>query len=107
MTKQRSSFMEEGEPDPASFTPAKRPPIDRDAARQVAERHGFPDRDPAPRATGRQRRNLSGRNQQFNARVTQATLDQIYDIADAQRWVLGEVIEHAIAALTRELGGQA
>ena len=46
-----------------------------------------------------QRRRLTGRNVQLNIKAKQETIDQINAIADRRGWVLGEVLEHALAAL--------
>jgi hypothetical protein len=52
------------------------------------------------------RRHRTGRTQQFNARTTPETVAGFYEIADQQRWLVGETLEHALAALRRELEGQ-
>ncbi len=49
------------------------------------------------------RRYRTGRNVQFNVKVLQETVDAIYDISEAQDWVLGYTLERAVAALKREL----
>jgi hypothetical protein len=36
-------------------------------------------------------------------KASQETLDAFYAITDRQGWVLGETLEHALAALQREL----
>ena len=41
---------------------------------------------------------------QLTAKVTEATLDDVYSVSEVQGWVLGETIEMAMAALKRELG---
>ena len=51
-----------------------------------------------------QRRHRTGRNVQFNVKASQETVDAFYAISDAKGWVLGETLEHALAALKRELG---
>jgi hypothetical protein len=43
---------------------------------------------------------------QFNIRARQETIDAFLAIADRQGWVLGEVLEHAVAALERELAAR-
>jgi hypothetical protein len=50
------------------------------------------------------RRHRTGRNVQFNLKASQETVDAFYAISDSQGWVLGETLEHALAALQRELG---
>ena len=81
--------------------------------RAVAEASRFPSREaktrppaepvPARRAP---RRHRTGRTVQFNARTTPATVEAFYAIADRQGWLIGETVEHALAALQRELEGQ-
>ena len=41
---------------------------------------------------------------QFNVKASQETVDAFYAISDSKGWVLGETLEHALAALKRELG---
>jgi hypothetical protein len=48
----------------------------------------------------------TGRTMQFNARTTPQTIEALYAIADQQGWLVGETLEHALAALQRELAGQ-
>ena len=51
----------------------------------------------------RRGRKRTGRTEQLNVKVTAGVLREFYRIADEQDWVLGEVLEHAIVALGREL----
>ena len=39
----------------------------------------------------------------LNARTTPETVEALYAIADRQGWLVGETLEHALAALQREL----
>lgn len=43
---------------------------------------------------------------QLNIKVRSETLDAFYSIADAEKWVLGETIERAVAALQKELSAK-
>jgi hypothetical protein len=43
---------------------------------------------------------------QFNPRTTPQTVEALYAIADQLGWLVGETLEHALAALQRELAGQ-
>jgi hypothetical protein len=114
MTKSRASIFGEGEEglDLSGFAPKtprdiKAPPAD--AIRAVSEAARFPSREakPAPPPAKReQRRHRTGRNVQFNIRARQETIDAFLSIADREGWVLGEVLEHAVAALERERTGQ-
>lgn len=84
-----------------------------DTIRAVSEAARFPSREarpapvPPPAPPKReQRRHRTGRNVQFNIRARQETIDSFLAIADREGWVLGEVLEHAMAALTRELAAR-
>lgn len=44
-------------------------------------------------------RRVTGRNVQINIKAKQETVDRLMAIADRRGWVLGEVLEHALAAL--------
>lgn len=43
---------------------------------------------------------------QLNIKVRSETLDAFYSIADAEKWVLGETLERAVAALQKELSAK-
>lgn len=116
MSKTRASiFGDEAAPlDLSGFAPKaphdiQAPPAD--AIRAVSEAARFPSREakpvqlpaPATPAKREQRRHRTGRNVQFNIRARQETIDTFLAIADREGWVLGEVLEHAMAALEREL----
>ena len=47
-----------------------------------------------------QRRHRTGRNAQLNFKVTPETLAQFTAIADLEKWLLAETLEHALDALT-------
>lgn len=123
MTKSRASIFGEGEEglDLSGFAPKaardiQAPPAD--AIRAISEAARFPSREakpaplpatPAPPvapARREQRRHRTGRNVQFNIRARQETIDSFLAIADREGWVLGEVLENAVAALERELAGR-
>ena len=113
--------------DLSRFQPKAGP--DKDAlpaeqVRAIAEASNFPSREPKPRhapappeehATAsapvmprrQPRRHRTGRTMQLNARTTPQTVEAFYAIADAQGWLVGETIEHALAALQRELAAKA
>ncbi len=81
------------------------PPADK--VKAVAEEARFHSREPKPTVSAESkrvpRRHRTGRNIQFNVKASQETLDAFYAITDRQGWVLGETLEHALAALQREL----
>jgi hypothetical protein len=117
MSKERGSIFEDTDDlDVSGFTPKSEPQPDAispERVRAVAEASRFPSREakagqpaePAP-AKRAPRRYRTGRTQQFNCRTTQACYDGMYEIADRQGWKIGETLEHALAALQRELAGQ-
>ncbi len=102
---ERADVFGTGDFDVAGFAPAKpaaAPPPE--AVKKVAEAAKFTSREPAPGKSKRQPRTYrTGRNRQLNVRVRDYTFNDVYEISDAQGWVLGETIEKAIAALKREL----
>ena len=120
MARERTPIFDEPDDlDVSSFKPKAGPDphaASAETIRAVAEASNFPSRQavkaapepvPAPAAVKRQpRRHRTGRTVQLNARTTQKTVDGFYAIADAQHWLVGETIEHALAALQRELAGQ-
>jgi len=64
-------------------------------------------RRPAPAPMRRLPRiHRTGRTMQFNARAKPQTVEALYAIADRQGWLVGETLEHALAALERELVGK-
>ena len=82
-----------------------------DQVRAIAESANFRSREPViaqPAGEGREgakrqpRRHRTGRSVQFNVKASQATIDAFYALSEAQGWVLGETLEHALAALQRE-----
>lgn len=86
--------------------------------RAVSEAARFRSREPRARAAADEgraavspsglapmrapRRHRTGRNVQLNIKVRPEDLETFYAIADREGWVLGEVLEHALAALLRE-----
>jgi len=83
--------------------------VPAELVRGVAEASRFPSREaksssyPARRPP---RIHRTGRTMQFNARAKPQTVEALYAIADRQGWLVGETLEHALAALQRELAGQ-
>jgi hypothetical protein len=119
MSTPRASIFDGEDIDVTAFAP--KPGPDRSApapaaVRAVAEAANFRSREggstapkpaafaPAPEAAKRQqRRHRTGRNVQFNIKVSQKAVDAFYAITDRQGWVLGETLEHALAALEKAL----
>jgi hypothetical protein len=72
--------------------------------RAVAEASRFSSRGTRIRRPPRIHR--TGRTMQFNARAKPETVEALYAIADQQGWLVGETLEHAVAALQRKLTGR-
>lgn len=99
--------------DPSEWNPdPKKTANDRPKAEETqaaADAAGFKSREPAdtkPAKKRQQRRHTTGRNVQFNMKARQEDIDAFYAIADANGWVLGEALQHAVAAF-HKVHGQA
>jgi hypothetical protein len=108
ITAQRADpFAVATEPDVSAFapTPARKPPVTRETIREVSEKSDFPSRAPPPkaRAPKAQRRRRTGRNVQFNIKARQETIDRFIKISEAQGWVFGETLDHALTALEHRI----
>jgi hypothetical protein len=111
VSKSRASIFDDGqELDIGSFAPksaidTKAPPADQ--VKAVSETAQFRSREPAAKAPAppkRQRRQYrTGRNVQFNLKASAKTVESFYALCDKTGWVLGETLEHAVAALEKEL----
>jgi hypothetical protein len=90
--------------DPPVFTtkPRKEKPVEEETIALIAEQHNFPSRQ-APKAAKAERRkpriHRTGRNQQFNAKVTTKTSERFYRVADEKSVTLGELMELGLDAL--------
>jgi hypothetical protein len=88
--------------------PAKAAPP-AELVKQVSESAHFHSREPArtrSQAKHKPRTYRTGRTATFSAKTTPAVFDALYAIADGQGWKIGETLEHALAALQRELSAQ-
>ncbi|MEL6203443.1 MAG: stability/partitioning determinant [Pseudomonadota bacterium] len=97
--------------DPTEWTPKpEKTANDRPKAEETkaaADAAGFKSREPAqpkPEKKRQQRRHTTGRNVQFNMKARQEDIDAFYAIADANGWVLGEALQHTIAAFNKVHG---
>ncbi len=114
MTKERASIFDgEDDLDVSGFAPKadrESNPVPAELVRGIAEASRFPSREarPAPPTPKRRppRIHRTGRTMQFNARAKPETIEALYAIADRQGWLVGETLEHALAALQRELARQ-
>ncbi|GAB5378651.1 MAG: hypothetical protein AcusKO_51130 [Acuticoccus sp.] len=107
-SERASAFEDDGDIDLSGFAPkAQRDKgVPSDKVKALAQQSKFRERDmPQPTGEGARppRRYRTGRNRQINIKASDATIQSLYTIADAQGWVLGETLEHALAALEREL----
>ena len=107
MSKERSSIFEDTDDlDVSGFAPKsveRLNEISSELVRRASEAAQFPSRKTIPRRPPRIYR--TGRTMQFNARATPETVEAFYAIADKQGWLVSEALEHALAALKRELAG--
>lgn len=113
-TKERAKLFNESSHEDLDLSafkpkPAVRQPLPTQAeVRAVSEAANFPSRE-APKqgqkvAKKREPRiHRTGRNVQFQAKATQATIDRFYAICDQKDWRMGETLERAVDALEREL----
>jgi hypothetical protein len=107
-------FDGDDDPDVTGFAPkatAGKPAARPEQVRGVSEAARFRSREPQPLPQPpyprrEPRRHRTGRNIQLNIKVRPEDLETFYAIADRQGWVLGEVLERALAALQRELDAQ-
>ena len=130
MARDRVSFFDDDNKDDldvSGFKPKTGPDPDAPSSetmRAIAEASNFPSRQaakappptapvappaaPAEQVTAKRqpRRHRTGRTAPLSARTTPATVELLYAIADQQGWLVGETIEHALAALQRDLAGQ-
>jgi hypothetical protein len=115
MTKERASMFDSDEPVPDSVSSPKTAyELNDEIVRVVAKGSRFPSREtmanrPAEAAIPARRPpriHRTGRTMQFAARTTPQTVEGMYAIADQKGWLVGETLEHALAALQRELTGQ-
>ena len=111
MNKRASIFDDAAELDVAAFQPeeAPAPEPDRENLKAISEASNFPSRQAKPLQASapirrEPRRHRTGRTAQFNDRTTPQTVDEFYRLADQKGWLVGETLEHALAALKREIG---
>ncbi len=119
MEKERASLGFGDELDafnPAEWTPKPvKTANDRPKAEETkaaADAAGFQSREPVQptpakkRQKRQKRRHTTGRNVQLNMKARQEDIDAFYAIADANDWVLGEALQHTVAAF-HKLHGKA
>jgi hypothetical protein len=86
--------------------------VDETAIAAVAARNGFPmarvretTSNPTAEPQARRRRQLTGRDHQFNVRLRRDTLDFIYAVANERNIPVAQVIEEATEALRAKAQG--
>ena len=115
MSGTRASIFEDDDLDLDGFVPKagideSAPPAE--AVREVAEAANFRRREvaieekPVVQTKREPRRYRTGRNVQFNVKVSQQTADAFYAISDRFGWVLGETLEQALKALEAQVAGK-
>ena len=111
MNKRASIFDDAAELDVGAFQPeaAPEPEPDREKLKAISEASNFTSSQTKPLQASslvrrEPRRHRTGRKAQFNVRTTPQTVDEFYRLADQKGWLVGETLEHALAALKREIG---
>src|ERR1700678_2927344 len=111
MSERVNPFLNLKEPPVFTTKPKTEKPVEEATVARLAEENGFPSREaPKPKRPERrkQRINRTGRNVQFNAKLTAETNDRIYKLADVMSEekgasvTLGELLKLAMDALERE-----
>lgn len=100
MNDKRASVFDD-ELDTSDFLPkSTKTFVDKKGLKDLAESKGFSNREPQPIQVKKQikRRNLTGRNQQLNIRVTEEVFAKFYKVADDNHWTLGETLEKCLNA---------
>jgi hypothetical protein len=106
MTPRVDPFASLREPVVPVFTPRPRQskPVEQEVIARIAEENNFPSREPVRRVQEprRQKRlHRTGRNQQFNIKAKDVTIERFYRMADERNVVLGELLELALDALEK------
>jgi hypothetical protein len=105
-TPQRADPFALAELDVSGFAPAepKKTKPQPSAIRKISEENNFPSRSPVAKPHAVQlRRRRTGRNAQLNIKATQEVIDRFVALSDREKWVFGETLEHALAALEQTL----
>ena len=79
-------------------------PIAKEVLDRIADENNFPSRQAVKNSREPRRKRrvyTTGRNRQFNIKVTTETLDRFYKMADERRVPLCELLEQALDALDR------
>ena|SRR5437868_5017241 len=105
MSTRVNPFLDLTKPLPSFTTkPKVDKPVAEEAIARIAEDNNFPSRQ-APKTAKEPRRKrrvyTTGRNRQFNLKVTIDTVEKFYKMADERQIPLCELLERALEALER------
>lgn len=107
MEKNRNSIFSEESDINTEFAPKKRSSNvlpSKEEIEAVSKTVNFSSREANSDSKKLQkRRHVTGRDIQLNVKVSKEVRDKFYAIADANEWVLGEVLEYAVNALAEKL----
>jgi hypothetical protein len=109
MSERVNPFANVKEPPVFTTKPKPEKPVEEETIARIAEQNNFPSRQatkPAKVERRKPRVYRTGRNQQFNAKVTAETMAKIYRQADELGVALGEWMRLAAEAIEREQGAK-
>jgi len=83
--------------------------LPKEELRRLSAAHQFTAGTPAPspQLPPQHRRRRTGRNTQINIKAPPETIARLLALSDRNGWVLGETLEHALAALEMSQAGHA
>jgi hypothetical protein len=94
------------EPPVFATKPKAAKPVEEETIARIAEQNNFPSRQATTKPPKTERRkprtHRTGRNVQFNSKVSTETFNKIYKLADEKKVPLGELLKLAVEALERE-----
>ena len=105
MNERINPFADLSNPPTFATKPKAAKSVEESTITTLAEQNNFPSRQatkPVKPERRKPRTHRTGRNVQFNSKVTAETNAKIYRIADERKVTLGELLELAMAALERE-----
>jgi hypothetical protein len=105
MSERIDPFADLANPPTFATKPKAAKPVEETAISLLAEQNNFPSRQATKSVKPERRKprtHRTGRNVQFNSKVTAETNAKIYKLADERKVTLGELLEMAMAALERE-----
>jgi hypothetical protein len=104
MNTRVNPFANLAEPPVFAPKPKKEGPVAEETIARIAEQNNFPSRQ-APKISRELKRKrrvyTTGRNRQFNIKVTAETVERFYKMADERKVALCALLEEALDALER------